>query len=54
MVCFYLVLIRVCILSAYADDIDIVVKKQKDVNRLGSTAGNFGKISAAKSELGKE
>lgn len=36
------------VLSAYADDVIVIVKNQADVNRLGNIVETFGKISDAK------
>lgn len=36
------------ILPAYVDNIVVLIKKQKDVNRLGNIVESFGKIPAAK------
>ena len=36
------------ILSAYADDIIVIVKKQKDIQTLGNIVSTFRQISAAK------
>ena len=48
MVWFYLILGHIFILSAYADDIIVIVRNTEEVTKLGKIVEFFGKISATK------